>query len=101
MTGKEGSVWIRDAATGNAIYRLNKELIGADCLAYSRDGRLIAAGLTNELYLWEASTGKLTLHIHNSIHFLCRCSALSPDGRALATAGLRESVLVWDLTGWG
>jgi WD40 repeat protein len=101
MTGRESSIWIRDAASGKAIYRLSREPLPVESLVFSPDGRLIVAGGSRELYFWEASTGKVVLHIRRSFHFGTRCLAFSPDGRALATAGLDESVLVWDLTGWG
>lgn len=101
MTGKEGTPWVRDAATGKVLHRLDAGPSGVRSIAYSPDGRFIAGGGSNELFYWEAATGKLVLRIRKDFSFGSRHLAFSPDGRALATAGGDESLVVWDLTGWG
>jgi hypothetical protein len=100
MTGKEGSVWVRDAASGKVIHRINEEVAISGPLAYSPDGRIIALCHHFHIYFWEASTGKPILHIGPGFNWRCQYLAFSPDSRTLATAG-GEQVLVWNLTGWG
>jgi hypothetical protein len=99
MTGKESSLWVRDAASGKVIHRLDTRMDIIFSISYSPDGRLIAAGGENEIFLFEASTGQLVLHRQCKKNRLRhRALSFSPDCRCIAAAGLEDIVLVWDLT---
>jgi WD40 repeat protein len=73
---------------------------GAENLAVSPDGLMVAVGLNSGLLnLYDAATGKLfnSFTAHQG-----QVSALSfsPDGRYLATSGLDRTVKVWDTATW-
>jgi len=60
---------------------------GIDGVAFSRDGRLLAAGDSNKhVYVWDVGTGQLTLALANAS--IDGGVAFSPDGRLLAAAGV-------------
>ena len=68
----------------------------ARCLAFSRDGKLLAAGLaTGDVQVWETvgSKPRLTGKGHKTA---VRALAFTPDGGWLATADAGQ-VLLWDL----
>jgi WD40 repeat protein len=64
-------------------------------LAYSRDGKLLAVGgVSGGVDLWDAASGKrrASMQGRTPVPFL----AFSPDGKRLATSGMR--INLWDLT---
>jgi WD40 repeat protein len=65
-------------------------------LAFSADGRLLALGLEQHVYLWNALTGEEVARLagHRG-----KVAALvfAPDGKTLASAGDDTSVLLWDV----
>jgi RNA polymerase sigma factor (sigma-70 family) len=67
-------------------------------VAFSPDGRTVAAGGYRTVYLWEPASGKerarLTGH-RSEVSSL----AFSPDGRLLASGSYDYTALVWDLSG--
>jgi WD40 repeat protein len=72
------------------------------CVAFSRDGRLVAAGSGSEgeqdsgtVRIWEVESGRErpTITGHGA-----QCVAFSPDGQRLATGGADQAVKIWDVT---
>ncbi|MFO0952701.1 MAG: hypothetical protein U0835_16445 [Isosphaeraceae bacterium] len=88
-------VLLRDAATGKskAIFRSGTSPIKS--LAFSPDGRILAARGTHNVFLWDvpASRHRVTLG-HEG--FSCEGASFAPDGRTLATCDLK-GVNLWDV----
>ncbi|HVS37006.1 MAG TPA: hypothetical protein VMS17_15705 [Gemmataceae bacterium] len=97
----EVSLW--DPGTGKELLRCSARDTpddGALCtIAFSPDGRTLAAGTTNgPIYLWEVSTAKLRIVLtghQNGVTSL----AFSPDGSRLISGSHDTTALIWDLTG--
>ncbi|HEY8411991.1 MAG TPA: caspase family protein, partial [Pyrinomonadaceae bacterium] len=92
-----GQVKIWDVATGQEIGVLQGHGRAVDKVAFSRDGKLLATGGTdNTIKIWDLATKRdlitLTGHTANidSLDF-------SPDGRLLASAGEDGSTFLWDV----
>jgi serine/threonine protein kinase/WD40 repeat protein len=70
--------------------------VGVCCLAFSDDGRRLAAGrLDGQVLVWDTATGQRLGT--NPLGFLPYSLTFSPDGRRLAVAD-REVVALWDVT---
>jgi uncharacterized caspase-like protein len=91
-----GQVVLWDVSTGQEIGALKGHGKGVTSVAFSRDGRLLASGSSdNTIKIWDVATKTelrtLAGHTANieSIDF-------SPDGRLLASAGDDGGTFLWD-----
>jgi WD40 repeat protein/uncharacterized caspase-like protein len=91
-----GQVELWDVASGQQLGALKGHGKGVTTVAFSRDGRLLASGSTdNTIRIWDLATKRelrtLTGHTSNieSIDF-------SPDGRLLASASDDGGTFLWD-----
>jgi WD40 repeat protein len=93
MTPGEVKVW--DAATGAARFTLSGSPIG---LAFSPDGRLLAANCGNWIQLWDAVTGAERGRLVGRQVFGTQRLVFSPDGKTLLAAGYgNEPIHLWDV----
>jgi RNA polymerase sigma factor (sigma-70 family) len=89
---RESGVQLWEVATGKEIRTLDK---AGGPLAFSPDGKMLAAGLG----LWQVSTGKLIGQLPEAQGGILSV-AFSPDGKALASGGCDTTVLLWDVPRW-
>jgi WD40 repeat protein len=94
---KDGSstVVVYDLDTGKARRRLEARDNCFQALAFSADGRTLAAG-GDPLLVWDLSTGRLVRKIADSGEDICSL-AFSPDGKVVASGHQDESIRLWDV----
>ncbi|MBD2363161.1 PD40 domain-containing protein [Anabaena minutissima FACHB-250] len=88
---------VLELQTGKFIRNFSSNLNSIKCIAFSKDGRILACvSGENIIKLFQFSTGKeiLTLSGHSS---RINCIAFSPDGRILA-AGDNKTIKLWEVT---
>jgi len=66
------------------------------CGVFSPDGRTLATGQYETLFLWESATGK-TRGYFNGHRGVVSSVAFAPDGKTLASGSRDGTVLIWDL----
>ncbi len=91
----DSAVRLWDANTGAEIRPLLGLKLNVYDLAFTRDGtRVVAAGQSCQVAVWETATGRL-LHTLGSKDNLLRF-AISPNGRTVATGAISETVRLFD-----
>ena len=85
-----------DADTGNEVLTLRGNAATVNDVAFSPDGRRLAAGGGGTVKLWDTATGQPVLTLSGQAG-TGRGVAFGPDGRRLAAA-VGRTVKVWDAT---
>jgi WD40 repeat protein/serine/threonine protein kinase len=95
----EAGVKIWDSATGQLISDLPGHPGHLMCVAYSPDGRLLAAGSADKtVRIWDLATGQESRTLIGHSDWVTDIS-FSPDGRRLASSSYDGTVKTWDVTG--
>lgn len=95
--GGEGGVRLYDARTGALLRAIGES--GDRCVTFSPDGRtLTAAGFHMDklVGLWDVQTGKRVRTFAGQSEWEADATAISPDGKLLASTGTDKQVLVWE-----
>jgi len=95
----DGLIKLWDLQTGQMIRRFAGHTEPALCVAFDSKGtHLLSGSMDRSAKLWDAYTGDQLLSLGNDFKVMVRQVAFRPDGKAFATASLRE-VRLWHLTG--
>ena len=95
LVSREG-IDLMDRATGKLVRRFRSDTPGYFSLAFSGDGKILAAGGTNHaIHLWDVATGKESRPTEGT-HGPITATVYSPDGKTLATTGADQAVRLWD-----
>jgi WD40 repeat protein/beta-lactamase regulating signal transducer with metallopeptidase domain len=97
LGGADGTVTVRDTASGRVLFTLPGHTAAVAGIAFSPDGRLIATvSHDGTARLWDAETGTLRRTLAGHTNWVVGV-AFSPDGRLLATGGYDKTVRLWDV----
>src|SRR5262245_7124223 len=91
--GRSERSFVLEVATGRVLHRLAGH---TGTMAFSPDGKTLLASADNGLRLWDAVTGQERRERIGGLSY-SPATAMSPDGRLLATAGWGDrEVSLWD-----
>jgi WD40 repeat protein len=86
-----------DAATGKLLHQFDSEDDAFGAMAFSPDGKLLAAGGTELVRVWNIKTGKV-LGRYEGHRSEVLALDFSPDGKRLASASADGTALIWDVS---
>lgn len=98
--GVDGTARVWDAATGEMVYSLSgdPDTIGYD-IAFSPDGKLLAASWLSQVLIWDAASGELLLRLPGQVMGMGTTDrlAFSPDSARLAVANMDGQPRIFDI----
>jgi RNA polymerase sigma factor (sigma-70 family) len=98
--GKKGNLPLYDTSTGKEVHRFRELKDGAQLMAFSPDGRMLAwSGFRDPtIHVGEIATGRVRRRFTGHLGGVDTL-AFSADGKILVSGGNDTTALVWDLTG--
>lgn len=97
VASADGSVSVRDASTGGALWTVRGHAEAASSIAFSPDGRIVASGgYDRKVCLWDAVSGG-GLRTFDGLENPVTCVRFSPDGARVASGGLGQELKLWDV----
>lgn len=94
--GPQSKVVLLDAATGDRLSALPTQRKGVAALAFSPDGRYLAAGFNGLIQVWDVQARELVRSI-SGFERVITALAFDPGGKALAAATPDGLVWVWSV----
>lgn len=91
---RDGTIWLLDIRSGQMVRTMQAGTILWD-IAFTPDGRLLAAKTGNDIEFWDVVQGKQL----TAIDMFASCMTFSPDGTMLATYGNEDRIRLWGVTG--
>jgi WD40 repeat protein len=88
-------VMILETATGKLLHQIDPGPESMEQLAFSPDGKVLAAGGVWTVGLWDVGSGKALAQFEGH-RGRVKSLAFSPDGKRLASASEDSTVLIWD-----
>jgi WD40 repeat protein len=97
MGREDGSIVLRDAASGKYLRSLAGHEDQVTCLVFLPDARtLISGGYDNTIRFWDLQTGEAVRSLSGHSNWVMAL-ALSPDASQLASGSYDRTVRVWDI----
>src|SRR5262249_15318101 len=93
--GTDGTAILWDPASGKRLLTLDGKKGHVNGLAFSKDGKTLAAAADSGTTLWDVATGTEQLALVGPTRQYG--AAFSADGKSLATASLDKVACVWDV----
>jgi YD repeat-containing protein len=97
MSGWGGPVTVCALATGQTVATLEQSGGSVQALAFSPNGRFLAAGLYPGARIYGLASGAELRQLECTTPTLCRAVEFSPDGKTLAGLAQDGSIHLWDV----
>jgi WD40 repeat protein len=95
--GDDGAVRLWDATTGKELRCFREQRYYAHSVAFSPDGKILAAGRGGRVFLWDLGSGE-EIARSRSKDFDIKALTVSADGKTVAMSDDRGGVRWWDVT---
>jgi RNA polymerase sigma factor (sigma-70 family) len=94
--GPDELVQLWDVSSGERRAALGRHNSNVNSVAFSPDGKTLAAGTSEEITVWDLKTRKETRTLKGHANHV-NSVAFSPDGKRLVSAGRDNKMILWDL----